>query len=234
MPALPKEKIKALFSELKGFIQGIEDTHLKGVLERFYENKEFVEVFKKAPAARKHHHNYIGGLLEHTVNVARLCDTISRFYSLDRDLLITGALLHDLGKTKEYSLKASVDVTDEGRFIGHLPLTAEMVGKEMGEINDFPQTTKLKIIHMLLSHHGELEFGSPKEPGFPEAMALFHADYMDAYVKNVLQEIEGAGEEEPWIFSRSMGRFIHTGKRPENHIKEESRKSVRENEGRHR
>jgi 3'-5' exoribonuclease len=211
MPALTEKKIKDLFSELKGFIEGVENPHLKGLLERFFGDQKFVEVFKKTPAAKKHHHNYIGGLLEHTVNVARLCDTICRSYQMDKALLITGALLHDIGKTREYSLTASIDVTDEGRFIGHLPLTAEMVSKKIEELEDFPETLALKVVHMILSHHGEVEKGSPKEPAFPEAMALFHADYMDAFVKNMLQELDEAGEDEQWKYSRSLRRFIHTG-----------------------
>jgi 3'-5' exoribonuclease len=212
MPALPEERIRSLAVKQNEIIQGIGDSHMKALLEGIFLDKSFAKIFKKTPAARRHHHNYIGGLLEHTINVARLCETICSFYPLDRDLLITGALLHDIGKTKEYVVKASVDISDEGRFIGHLPLGVEMVRREIESLEDFPDATKLKVIHMILSHHGELEKGSPKEPAFPEAMALYHADYMDAFVKNTLQEAEGAGEEDEWIYSKTFKRFIHTKK----------------------
>jgi 3'-5' exoribonuclease len=210
MPALPEETIRALALQLNEIIKNVGDSHLKALLERFFLDQNFSKIFKKTPAARRHHHNYIGGLLEHTINVARLCETICTFYPLDKDLLITGALLHDIGKTKEYVITASVDISDEGRFIGHLPLGAEMVRREIELLEDFPAATKLKVVHMILSHHGELEKGSPKEPAFPEAMALYHADYMDAFVKNTIQEAEGAGEEDEWIYSKSFRRFIHT------------------------
>ncbi len=134
---------------------------------------------------------------------------MSSFYSLDRDLLITGALLHDIGKTKEYQVTASIDISDEGRFIGHLAISAGIVGKEIEKIQDFPDPMKNKIIHMILSHPGKLEYGSPKVPAFPEAMALFHADYMDAFVKNTLQEIEDAQGDDDWMYSRSMSRYLH-------------------------
>ncbi len=209
LPSLPKERIEALFSELVGFVQNVKDTHLKSLLEGFFGDGGFSKEFKKSPAARRNHHNYIGGLLEHTVNVAKLCDTIAGFYPMDRDLLITGALLHDIGKTKEYQVTASIDISNEGRFIGHLVLTAEMVGKEIDKIQGFSEAAKNKTIHMILAHHGELEYGSPKVPAFPEAMALFHADYMDAFVKNTLQEIEDSGEGDEWIYSRSMRRHLH-------------------------
>jgi 3'-5' exoribonuclease len=208
LPALPMEVIESSLLKLISFISGVENQYLKELLKGFFEEKSFIDVFKKTPAARRHHHNYIGGLLEHSINVARLCETICDFYPLDKDLLISAALLHDIGKTKEYTAKASIDVTDEGRLLGHLFLTAQMVEKKIETIESFPGSTKDKIIHMLLSHHGELEKGSPKVPAFPEAMALFHADYMDAFVKNTIQEIEGAGEELDWIFSRSLGRFL--------------------------
>jgi 3'-5' exoribonuclease len=208
MPTLSPDNIGKLFSELKVFIQSIENPILKALLQGFFENEEFTMLFKKTPAAKKHHHNYIGGLLEHTVNVAKLSNTLCSLYPLDRDLLITGALLHDLGKTREYSVSASTDVTDEGRFIGHLSLGVQMISQEIEKQTDFPEDVRLKVIHMVLSHHGELEKGSPKEPSFPEAMALFHADYMDAFVKNTIQELEGA-EEEDWIYSRSLKRYLH-------------------------
>ncbi len=209
--SLSDEEIKDLLKSLQSLVKDTRNPHLRALLEGFFEDPENLELFQAAPAARRHHHNYLGGLLEHTVNVAKLCETISSFYSLDRDLLITGALLHDFGKMREYSLSASIDVTEEGRLIGHLPITVEMVREKIDSLEKFPETLKNKVLHMILSHHGELEKGSPKEPMFPEAVALFHADYMDAFVKNTVQEIDEAGDGEKWIFSRSMGRYLHKG-----------------------
>lgn len=209
LSSLPKERITTLATELDEFIQSVIDPHLKSLLELLFGDDSFSTAFKKSPAALRNHHNYVGGLLEHTVNVATLCDTISKFYTLNRDLLITGALLHDIGKTKEYLVKASIDISDEGRFIGHLTLSAEIVGKEIEGIKGFSDAMKNKVIHMILAHHGELEYGSPKVPAFPEAMALFHADYMDAFVKNMLQEIADSPADDDWIYSRSMRRHLH-------------------------
>jgi 3'-5' exoribonuclease len=207
LPSKSEGEIESLFSELENLIQSVSDEGLKTLLEAFFKDSEFSTTFKKTPAARKHHHNYLGGLLEHSLNVAKLCDKICEFYPLDRDLLISGALLHDLGKTKEYTLKASVDVSSEGRLIGHLPLTMEMVRLKMTGVADLSEERMNMISHMMLSHHGELEKGSPKEPAFPEAVALFHADYMDAFVKNTLQELEEVDEE--WTYSRGMRRMLY-------------------------
>jgi 3'-5' exoribonuclease len=210
IPTLPKEKIEALYSDLQTFVKSVEHPHLGGLLISFFEDPDFKKVLKRTPAARRHHHNYLGGLLEHSVNVAKLCETLSSFYGLDRDILISGALLHDIGKTREYQIKASIDVSNEGRLIGHLTITADMVRNRIKDIDGFPNAVKNKLIHMILSHHGELEKGSPKEPAFPEAMALYHADYMDAFVKNTLQEIERAEEGDEWVYSKSMRKFLHT------------------------
>ena len=209
LPSLSKEEIGKCSKKLDGFVKAVKNPHLKALLDGFFCEGEFRKIFEMAPAAKKHHHNYVGGLLEHSVNVAGLCTTICDYYALDRDLLIAGALLHDIGKTEEYDVKTSIDISEKGRFVGHLMLSTEIVLEKISSIPDFPENLKNKIIHMILSHHGELEYGSPKEPAFPEAMALFHADYMDAFVKNTLQELEGIEESEEWMYSRSMKRFLH-------------------------
>ncbi len=209
--ALPDERIEELFSQLIDFIKGIENQHLKVLLEGFFKDFEFARRFKETPAAKSNHHNYIGGLLEHSVNAAVLSKILAGLYPIDRDLLIAGALLHDLGKMEEYRVSASIEVTEQGRFVGHLMIGSDMVRAAIREMKDFPDDLEWKLIHMLLSHHGELEKGSPKLPAFPEAVALFHIDYLDAFTKNAIQEIEGAGDVD-WAYSRSFKRFFHIGK----------------------
>lgn len=209
IPALPAEVIESHHKTLKEYIDSIKNPHLKSLLNLFFSDPKVVESFRNTPAARGNHHNYIGGLLEHSVNVAKLCETQCTVYPLDRDLLITGAILHDFGKTREYTLKASIDVSDEGRLVGHLPMTAEMVKKNIDTVKDFPEKLSNKLIHIILSHHGQLEYGSPKVPMFPEALALHHADHMDADVKNMLQEIESDVSEEAWTYSRLLRRYVY-------------------------
>lgn len=209
LPTLPEDVIDRLKAELTEFIRSISKSDLKNLVSSFFDDETFRKSFEKSPAARQNHHNYLGGLLEHSVNVAKLCDTICGFYKLDRDLLITGALLHDSGKTHEYSAGASIDITEEGRLIGHIQIAAERVSRKAGAIEGFPEGLRNKIIHMILSHHGELEYGSPKLPAFPEAIALFHADYMDSSVKNTLQEIENRDGED-WIYSKILRRHLTT------------------------
>jgi len=209
LPSLPAEKIQALAESLTVTIDSVTNPHLKSLLKTVFEDELFKLSFQRSPAARNNHHNYVGGLLEHSLNVAKLCEEMCSFYNLDRDLLITGALLHDSGKTSEYAASASIEITDEGRLIGHIQMGAENISRKTGEIEGFPIELKNKIIHMILSHHGELEYGSPKRPAFPEAIALFHADYMDSSVKNTLQELEGKADE-PWIYSKILRRHLTT------------------------
>lgn len=209
LPSLPAEEISALTQKLDEIIGSISNQYLKALLTSFFQDETFKKSFLRSPAARTNHHNYVGGLLEHSVNVAKLCDTICGFYKLDRDLLITGALLHDSGKIDEYNATASIEITEEGRLIGHIQIASETASRKTSEIEGFPIELRNKIIHMILSHHGELEYGSPKRPAFAEAIALFHADYMDSSVKNTLQEIEGRADE-PWIYSKILRRHLTT------------------------
>lgn len=209
IPSLSPGEREALSKKLSLLIGSIKNEELSRLVRYFFDDERMSRDFALFPSARRHHHNYLGGLMEHSLNVAALCETLCGFYDLDRDLLVACALLHDLGKLREYDIKASIDMTVEGRLIGHLPMGAEMVSKAADELDGFPRDLKNQVVHIILAHHGEYEKGSPRLPAFPEAMALHLADYTDAFVRNSIQETDDLGPGE-WKYSRSLGRFIYS------------------------
>ncbi|MEM2175524.1 MAG: HD domain-containing protein, partial [Candidatus Micrarchaeia archaeon] len=148
-----KRNINEMMTELNEIIESIKDENLKSLLKIVF-NEKFIESFKLCPGAVYYHHNYLGGLLEHTLSVARICEEISKFYGLNRDLLVAGALLHDIGKTREYEWFPKFSVTKEGGFSGHAALGAHMLSKVIPD--GFPEDLKIKLYHMILSHHGEM------------------------------------------------------------------------------
>lgn len=168
---------------LKDLIQSVKNIHLKKLLLLMFGDKNIYRAFINSPAAQKVHHAYIGGLLEHSLEVAQVCEHIASNYKdvLNRDLLITGALLHDIGKIREYDFSSvSFEMTDIGKLVGHLVLGKEMVDEKIREMSDFPQELQLAIGHMIISHHGEREWGSPEVPKTMEAFSLFHSDLLSA------------------------------------------------------
>jgi len=179
-----------LVEEIRSTIKEMNNTELKNLLRSFFCDKNFTEQFYKVPAAIVHHHNYIGGLLDHTVGVLKICKTsCGIFPDLDKDLLYTGVLLHDLGKMKTYTYGTGpIGISEEGELLDHLYLSCEMVKEKMDEL-ETPQKLSNQILHMILSHHGYVSngWGSPVDPKTPEAMALHYSDNMDAKVKEVLQ-----------------------------------------------
>lgn len=180
----PEIGIDILIKEFEEIITSIEDKYLKALLDEIF-TPEIKEVFYKATAAKKVHHNYRGGLLEHSVSVAKICHTITGLYpDLNRDLLLTGAVLHDLAKIFEYEQSITPDYSVEGRLIGHIVMGSEFISKKINNLRqqeiDFPEKLELMIKHLILSHHGTLEFGSPIIPLFPEAFVLSVVDNMDA------------------------------------------------------
>jgi len=181
LPVSSKD-IDVMYKELLGIIGTIENPYLKKLLEEFFVHDEaFITAFRKSSAAKTVHHSFIGGLLEHTLSVTKLCNFYCTSYpALNRDLLLTAAICHDIGKTKELSLYPVNDYTDEGQFLGHIVMGAEMVGDRIREINGFPLILKQELMHCILAHHGELEYGSPKKPAIIEAVALNLADNTDA------------------------------------------------------
>ena len=170
---------------------------------------EFLKAFSWAPAARSMHQAYIGGLLEHTLNVVRLCERVAALYpEVDRDLLITGALLHDIGKVQEYEVRAGIEITDIGRLVGHLVIGHDIVAEAIAGIRGFPEEKALRLRHMLLSHHGQLEWGSPKEPQTLEACILHHCDNLDSEVSKFAEILAAAGRGERWTpYDSRLGRL---------------------------
>lgn len=177
-PVPPAEREAAIRAEIKA----VKDQHLSKLLAAFFDDRDFFDRFQAAPAAKLWHHAYVGGLSEHTAGVCRLAHAAAANYGLmDRDLLIAGCLLHDVGKVPEYRLGTYIEYTDQGRLLGHIVLGDQMLCERLGRIRGFPQEKALRLRHMVLSHHGERERGSPVTPATLEALALHHCDYLDAH-----------------------------------------------------
>ncbi len=195
-----KENLDELMSRIFSKINSIENYHLKNLLRNFFDDQEFAEKFKRAPAATKVHQPYIGGLVEHTLNVVEICETICHIYQeLNRDFLITMAILHDIGKIREYAYHKVIEHTDEGKLLGHIVISLEMIDQKIRSMDNFPKDLKLMVKHTLLSHHGHFEFGSPKLPSILAAIALYYADEMDAKVSGFINiKAENKGFKEKW------------------------------------
>ena len=193
--------IEEMYLQLTSFIDSVKNQYLSRILKSlFVENEEFIESFKNHAAAKTVHHAFIGGLLEHTLGVTKLANNFASSYPfLNRDLLITSAILHDIGKTIELSLLPENDYTEEGNLLGHIVLGTEMVEKEIKKIDNFPKDLELQLKHCILSHHGELEYGSPKKPEIAEAIALNFADNMDAKMNAVKEILKGDTYKGQWI-----------------------------------
>ena len=179
----------------------MENTYLSKLLTDFFvEDTEFIKVFKGNSAAKTVHHGFIGGLLEHTLSVVRLCDYYTKAYPiLNGDLLITAAMLHDIGKTKELSAFPVNDYTDDGQLLGHIMIGAEMIHDKAREIPGFPARLESELKHCILAHHGELEYGSPKKPALAEAVALNMADNTDAKMETLTEIFRAAGNNKDWL-----------------------------------
>lgn len=199
MPVSSKN-INEMFDELGQIIASVQNTYLKKLLESFFvEDKEFIKIFKKSSAAKTVHHGFIGGLLEHTLGVTKLCEYYCTAYPmLKRDLLITAAICHDIGKTREISAFPVNNYTDEGQFLGHIVIGAEMIGEKIKDIKGFPPMLAMELKHCILSHHGEYEFGSPKKPAIIEAAALNFADNTDAKLETFTEILNGT-QESGWL-----------------------------------
>ena len=199
MPVSSKN-LDEMYAELLKIIGSIGNTYLKALLDKFFvEDEAFAARFRKASAAKSIHHGFIGGLLEHTLSVAKLCDYYCTAYPiLNRDLLLTAAICHDIGKVHEISPFPTNDYTDAGQFLGHIVVGSEMVGKKAAEIPGFPEMLEMQLKHCILAHHGEFEYGSPKKPALIEAVALSHADDTDAKMET-FTEILQSSQETGWL-----------------------------------
>lgn len=193
--------IEEMYKILMGYIAEIEDVHMKQLVKSFFvEDKDFVKRFKEHTAAKTMHHNFAGGLLEHTLSVLELCDFYAKQYKeINRDLLLTAALFHDIGKLEELSSFPIVEYTDSGQLLGHIMISVEWVGERIRRISGFPPKLANLIKHCIISHHGELEYGSPKKPQIIEAFALNFADNTDAKLKAFSSILESTETEDDWV-----------------------------------
>lgn len=194
------KNIELMYTELLEYISGIENTYLRQLLENlFVKDEAFVKAFKQSSAAKSVHHGFVGGLLEHTLSVVKLCDYYCTAYPLlKKDLLLAAAMCHDIGKTKELSLFPENDYTDDGQFLGHIMIGTEMVGEKIREISGFPSLLSAELKHCILAHHGEYEYGSPKKPAIMEAVALNFADNTDAKMQTFAEILQGT-KETGWL-----------------------------------
>jgi len=196
-----KRDIGEMYQELVGLIETVNEPHLRKLLDTFFvEDKEFIKIFKDHSAAKSVHHGFVGGLLEHTLGVAKMCDYMASTYPvLNRDLLMTSAIFHDVGKTEEISEFPQNDYTDDGQLLGHIYMGAEILGMKIRTIPGFPVKLASELKHCILAHHGELEYGSPKKPALVEAVALNFADNADAKIQTMTEILDGAGDNTEWL-----------------------------------
>lgn len=193
--------IDGMFGEIMKYVASVQNKYLSQVLEMFFvEDKEFIKNFKKHSAAKSIHHGFMGGLLEHTLSVTNMCQYFAEHYPmLNRDLLITAALFHDMGKMQEISDFPQNDYTDDGQMLGHIYIGARAVEDATATISDFPGKLKNELVHCILAHHGKLEFGSPKVPAIMEALALHMADTTDAKLQTLTEIFTQAGNNKGWL-----------------------------------
>ena len=196
-----KKDIKAMYQELLGFVRSVKNPYLSRLLSSFFaEDEAFAKAFQFHSAAKTVHHGFVGGLLEHTLSVTKLCDYYAGYYPMiNRDLLLTAAIFHDVGKTRELSRFPENDYTDDGQLLGHIIIGTEMVGESIRSIPGFPEKLATELKHCILAHHGELEYGSPKKPALLEALALNFADNTDAKMETMIEALQSGGENKGWL-----------------------------------
>jgi 3'-5' exoribonuclease len=208
---LPKttKDIGELWRTLTEFVATFQNPHLKALVELFMADPEIAERYRNAPAAKTLHHAYIGGLLDHVVSLFRSCDLICRNYpQINRDLLLTGAFLHDIGKTQELTYNRAFSYTTRGQLLGHMIIELEMLQAKLAQLPGFPAELKALLEHLIISHHGQYEFGSPKLPMFPEALMLHYLDDLDSKMEAMRAHFQREAElEGPWTsYNASLGR----------------------------
>jgi 3'-5' exoribonuclease len=210
--AATKFDVEEMWAELRGYVNSFKNEDLKRLVFAFLDDESIGPAFKAAPAAKRLHHAWLGGLLEHILTLVRVCLATVPFYpEVDADLLVTGAILHDIGKVKELEWKSSFSYTLEGQLIGHISIAQGMLREKVREIAPFPEKLRVLVEHMILSHHGKYEFGSPKLPMTPEAILLSALDDLEAKMQALRNEFaaaaasgKGADEVTEWV--RSMDR----------------------------
>jgi 3'-5' exoribonuclease len=215
---LPKttKDIGELWQTLAGFVSTFRDPHLKALVESFMADPEIAEAYRTAPAAKSLHHAFIGGLLDHVVSLFRSCDLVCRNYpQINRDLLLTGAFFHDIGKIHELTYNRAFSYSTRGQLLGHMIIELEMLQAKLALIPDFPDKLKTLVEHLIISHHGQYEFGSPKLPMFPEALMLHYMDDLDSKMESMRAHFEREiGSTAAWAgYNNSLGRpLLNTAK----------------------
>jgi len=205
-----------LWQQLIKLIEDVGDANLRQLLFRIFSDPEVERLFRIAPAARSMHHGFRSGLLEHTVSVTTVVRSLARHYRLDDSLVVAGALLHDLGKIWELEIGASIEYTDDGRLLGHLPMETIYVEKKIGELERFPSEIRRQLLHILLAHHGEYGYGSPRRPKTPEALLVHMIDNLDSKMAGMLEAMAVDGsDDEAWTpYSRILERHIYRRRPP--------------------
>lgn len=199
LPVSEKDR-EDMYTQLMALLAKVQNTYLQQLIQRYFGEETFAKAFKYHSAAKTVHHNFVGGLLEHTLGVVKLCDYFADQYPyLKRDLLLTAAAFHDVGKLKELSEFPENDYTDNGQLLGHIMMGYELVGYGCRQIKGFPKKLASELQHCILAHHGELEYGSPKKPAIPEALALHLADNADAKIETMREIIKAAGSNNGWL-----------------------------------
>ena len=202
------KNIDELWQMVAGFVESFRNSHLKALLKAFMADPQIERAYKNAPAAKSLHHAYIGGLLDHVVSLFQLCDLACRNYPgmIDRDLLLTGAFLHDIGKIYELSFSRTFSYTTRGQLLGHMIIELEMLHEKIAQIPGFPAEYKTLLEHLIISHHGKYEFGSPKMPMFPEALMLHYLDDLDSKMESMRAHFEREPAEEWTSYNPSLER----------------------------
>jgi len=217
LPAVNAD-VNAMFNEMIGYIEKVNDKYLRALLNSFFQEEKTISLFKRAPAAKGFHHIYLGGLLEHTLSVVRLLEKVSDHYpDLNKDMIIAGGILHDIGKIYEFSYDSIIDYSDEGRLIGHIVMGVEMINKNIAVIPEFPAQLALELRHIILSHHGEFEFGSPKRPKTMEALVVHYIDDLDAKF-NAFHTLltDSTNPDSDWTaYNRFFERYLYKKKNAE-------------------
>ena len=210
---LPKtaKDVDELWRTLEDFVSSFQDPQLRALVQAFMSDPVIAAAYRNAPAAKTLHHAYIGGLLDHVVSLFRSCDLVCRNYpQVNRDLLLTGAFLHDIGKIHELTYMRSFSYTTRGQLLGHMIIELEMLQAKLAQLPDFPPELKTLLEHLIISHHGQYEFGSPKLPMFPEALMLHYLDDLDSKMESMRAHFEReAGSESSWTsYNPSLGRTL--------------------------
>lgn len=200
-----------LFSDISRKIRNLENHHLRELCMKFYGNRKIAPKLKEMPAAKSYHHNRIGGYIEHIHETMQLAETFcDQHPQLDRELLLTGVFLHDIGKVEEYEYGAAIDFTERGRLLGHIPIGDHLITEAIDEIEGFPKDLARKARHMILSHHGHKEWGSAVEPRTKEAIILHELEYLDAQVSKVIGTFrKHEGTEETGVYDPTLGQYIY-------------------------